>query len=76
MAIDGALLKLPLMGILLTKDRRGAIYSDLGTLISSGVPILEGLEITARTARETRSSKSRSWKFAKAWRRAATLPIR
>lgn len=50
MAIDRTLLKLPLMGILLRKIAVARFTRTLGTLISSGVPILEGLEITARTA--------------------------
>ncbi len=44
------LLKLPLLGILLRKIAVARFTRTLGTLISSGVPILEGLEITARTA--------------------------
>jgi len=50
MAIDRTLLKLPLIGILLRKIAVARFTRTLGTLISSGVPILEGLEITARTA--------------------------
>jgi type IV pilus assembly protein PilC len=50
MAIDRVLLKLPLMGILLRKIAVARFTRTLGTLISSGVPILEGLDITARTA--------------------------
>jgi type IV pilus assembly protein PilC len=50
MAIDRTLLKLPMIGILLRKIAVGRFTRTLGTLISSGVPILEGLEITARTA--------------------------
>jgi len=50
MAIDRTLLKLPLMGILLRKIAVARFTRTLGTLISSGVPILEGLDITARTA--------------------------
>jgi type IV pilus assembly protein PilC len=50
MAIDRALLKLPVLGILLRKIAVARFTRTLGTLISSGVPILEGLEITARTA--------------------------
>ncbi len=50
MAIDTMLLKLPLVGILLRKIAVARFTSTLGTLISSGVPILEGLDITARTA--------------------------
>ncbi len=49
-AIDAVLLKLPLVGILLRKIAVARFTRTLGTLISSGVPILEGLEITARTA--------------------------
>ena len=48
--IDGMLLKLPLVGILLRKIAVARFTRTLGTLISSGVPILEGLDITARTA--------------------------
>jgi type IV pilus assembly protein PilC len=50
MAIDRVLLKLPLIGLLLRKIAVARFTRTLGTLISSGVPILEGLEITARTA--------------------------
>ena len=50
MAIDRVLLKMPLVGILLRKIAVARFTRTLGTLISSGVPILEGLEITARTA--------------------------
>src|SRR5579871_5022111 len=50
MAIDKTLLKLPMIGILLRKIAVARFTRTLGTLISSGVPILEGLDITARTA--------------------------
>ncbi len=50
MSIDRILLKLPILGILLRKIAVARFTRTLGTLISSGVPILEGLEITARTA--------------------------
>src|ERR1700680_1839151 len=50
MAIDRILLKLPLVGILLREIAVARFTRTLGTLISSGVPILEGLDITARTA--------------------------
>ena len=50
MALDGAVLKLPLVGILLRKIAVARFTRTLGTLISSGVPILEGLDITAKTA--------------------------
>ncbi len=49
-SIDAALLKMPLIGILLRKIAVARFTRTLGTLISSGVPILEGLDITARTA--------------------------
>jgi type IV pilus assembly protein PilC len=48
--LDGLLLKLPLVGILLRKIAVARFTRTLGTLISSGVPILEGLDITARTS--------------------------
>jgi type IV pilus assembly protein PilC len=50
MAIDRTLLRLPLVGLLLRKIAVARFTRTLGTLISSGVPILEGLEITAKTA--------------------------
>jgi type IV pilus assembly protein PilC len=58
MAIDITLLKLPMIGILLRKIAVGRFTRTLGTLISSGVPILEGLEITARTAGNALIEKS------------------
>ena len=50
MAIDALLLKVPVVGIVLRKIAVARFTRTLGTLISSGVPILEGLDITARTA--------------------------
>jgi type IV pilus assembly protein PilC len=47
---DKCLLKLPIMGSLLRKIAVGRFTRTLGTLITSGVPILEGLAITARTS--------------------------
>jgi len=47
---DAALLKLPAIGILLRKIAVARFTRTLGTLITSGVPILEGLAITARTS--------------------------
>jgi type IV pilus assembly protein PilC len=58
MAIDRALLKLPVLGLLLRKIAVARFTRTLGTLISSGVPILEGLEITARTAGNALIEKS------------------
>jgi len=48
--IDALLLKLPVFGTLIRKVSVACFTRTLGTLISSGVPILEGLRITARTA--------------------------
>ena len=47
---DKCLLYLPVMGSLLRKIAVGRFTRTLGTLITSGVPILEGLSITARTS--------------------------
>src|ERR1051326_3166130 len=48
--IDGMLLKLPVIGPILRKIAVARFTRTLGTLITSGVPILEGLTITARTS--------------------------
>jgi type IV pilus assembly protein PilC len=48
--IDHLLLRLPVLGDLLRKSAVSRFTRTLGTLISSGVSILDGLEITARTA--------------------------
>jgi type IV pilus assembly protein PilC len=48
--IDSLLLKAPVLGDLLRKSAVSRFTRTLGTLISSGVSILEGLEITAKTA--------------------------
>jgi type IV pilus assembly protein PilC len=50
MAIDTLLLKFPIIGVLIQKVAVARFTRTLGTLISSGVPILEGLRITARSA--------------------------
>ncbi len=50
MVIDSLLLKLPVFGTLIRKVAVARFTRTLGTLIASGVPILEGLRITARTA--------------------------
>jgi type IV pilus assembly protein PilC len=50
LAIDALLLRLPLIGMLLRKIAVARFTSTLGTLITSGVPILEGLDITGRTS--------------------------
>ncbi len=48
--MDRFMLKLPIFGILLLKVAVAKFTRTLGTLISSGVPILDGLEITAKTS--------------------------
>jgi type IV pilus assembly protein PilC len=48
--LDGLLLKVPVLGILLRKIAVARFCRTLATLTSSGVPILDGLTITARTA--------------------------
>src|SRR5688500_566521 len=48
--IDGLALKMPILGDVLRKSAVSRFTRTLGTLISSGVSILEGLEITAKTA--------------------------
>jgi type IV pilus assembly protein PilC len=48
--IDKALLKVPVLGDVLRKSAVSRFTRTLGTLISSGVSILDGLEITAKTA--------------------------
>jgi type IV pilus assembly protein PilC len=48
--LDGMLLKSPVLGMLLRKIAVARFCRTLSTLTASGVPILEGLEITARTA--------------------------
>jgi type IV pilus assembly protein PilC len=48
--IDKLMLKMPVLGMLLRKIAVARFCRTLGTLLSSGVAILESLEITARTA--------------------------
>jgi type IV pilus assembly protein PilC len=48
--IDGFMLKAPVLGMILRKIAVARFCRTLATLISSGVPILDGLEITAKTA--------------------------
>jgi len=50
LATDRFMLNLPIFGILLRKIAVARFTRTLGTLITSGVPILEGLAITARTS--------------------------
>ncbi|MDP9338340.1 MAG: type II secretion system F family protein [Acidobacteriota bacterium] len=48
--LDTIVLKLPVLGLLMRKIAVARFTRTLGTLISSGVPILEGLDITAKTS--------------------------
>jgi len=48
--VDGAMLKAPIIGMILRKIAVARFCRTLATLTSSGVPILESLDITARTA--------------------------
>ncbi|BCA80218.1 type II secretion system F family protein [Desulfuromonas sp. AOP6] len=48
--IDAWALKLPVMGILIRKVAVAKFTRTLGTMMSSGVPILDGLDIVAKTA--------------------------
>ncbi len=50
LVIDRFLLKVPVLGDVLRKSAVSRFTRTLGTLISSGVSILDGLEITARTS--------------------------
>jgi len=47
---DGLFLKLPIFGTLLKKTAVARFTRTLGTMIGSGVPILDALDIVARTA--------------------------
>lgn len=49
-AVDDYLLRLPIFGSLIRKVAIAKFTRTLGTMLSSGVPILEALEIVARTA--------------------------
>jgi type IV pilus assembly protein PilC len=55
-ALDSYKLKLPLFGDLLTKTSVARFSRTLGTLVSSGVPILQALQITRDTAGNERVS--------------------
>jgi type IV pilus assembly protein PilC len=48
--VDGIMLKLPIMGSVLRKIAVARFCRTMSTLLASGVPILDGLEITARTS--------------------------
>jgi type IV pilus assembly protein PilC len=48
--IDGLILRMPVIGMIMRKIAVARFCRTLGTLVASGVPILDGLEITAKTA--------------------------
>src|SRR5581483_3261167 len=48
--VDGSVLKAPILGLIMRKIAVARFCRTLSTLISSGVPILDGLEITAKTS--------------------------
>jgi type IV pilus assembly protein PilC len=48
--VDATMLKAPVLGLILRKIAVARFCRTLSTLISSGVPILDGLEITAKTS--------------------------
>ena len=48
--VDAIVLKLPVLGLIMRKIAVARFCRTLATLIASGVPILDGLEITARTS--------------------------
>ncbi|MDQ3168586.1 MAG: type II secretion system F family protein [Acidobacteriota bacterium] len=48
--VDGVMLKMPILGMILRKVAVARFCRTLSTLMSSGVPILDGLDITAKTA--------------------------
>jgi type IV pilus assembly protein PilC len=48
--IDRIMLKIPVLGMLMLKIATARFCRTLSTLTSSGVPILDGLEITAKTS--------------------------
>ena len=48
--VDNYMLKLPVFGMLLRKVAVAKFTRTLGTMVSSGVPVLDALDIVARTA--------------------------
>jgi type IV pilus assembly protein PilC len=49
-SVDRMILKMPILGMIMRKIAVARFCRTLSTLLSSGVPILDGLEITARTS--------------------------
>jgi len=50
MRVDSIMLRMPLLGVIFKKVAVARFCRTLSTLISSGVPILDGLDITAKTS--------------------------
>ena len=50
LTVDGLMLKAPILGVILQKIAVARFCRTLSTLLSSGVPILDGLDITAHTS--------------------------
>jgi type IV pilus assembly protein PilC len=48
--VDGSTLKVPILGVILRKIAVARFCRTLSTLMASGVPILDGLDITAKTS--------------------------
>jgi type IV pilus assembly protein PilC len=48
--VDGTMLRMPILGMIMRKVAVARFCRTLSTLMSSGVPILDGLDITAKTA--------------------------
>ncbi len=82
-ATDKLATKIPILGPVVLKSSIARFTRTLGTLIGSGVPILQGLEITARTAgnkliqeaiEETARSISQGETIAKPLRESGVFP--
>ncbi len=73
---DGAILRIPVIGGVLRKIVVARFTRTLGTLLSSGVPILDALEICAKTAGNKRGRERRSCTRAPGSPRARTWPAR
>ncbi|MBX3479197.1 MAG: type II secretion system inner membrane protein GspF [Caulobacter sp.] len=53
LAVDGALLRTPILGRLLREVHAARLARTLATMLASGLPVLEGLTLTARTVRNS-----------------------
>ena len=72
--IDRGILKLPILGSIMRKIAVARFCRTLSTLMASGVPILDGLDITARRPPATPSSRTRSCSRARASSAARPSP--